>query len=394
MPTSEEIVQWLSNNNALCLGDLIESPPLENDNPDDFFRVDWDKLFPAKSQRGNNNFDWEFNDLDWDLSLDDLDQAFFGEISGALYLGAPQPNETDIQLSWDTLAWYQPMHFFGNKWGIFITEEGIRKIAVQVARFMPSGTRISPFLVKALIRAGFTALFLHEQFHHKIESFGIRLHVIEKTSRYLPYKRNVYRKTLGTDDNLEEALANADAFRMVKTAPYSRCLGKTVGNALQKYLEWHFPFDPPGYRMASHYLTKPRFNRAMNLLQSQVQDANLHPRGPHWDWELANRLHESFFKVDDGLPLKVVKPGLGVRPLLPVLPYRSISSREMIRVAENEGYTIINGAGKGSHVRMGKTGCRSLTIPGNCRDLSPGVTKSTLKVLGKTLNDIPSLLNP
>ena len=393
MMTTEKIVEWLSNNNALCLGELTESPPRENYSPDDSFLVDWDKLFPKKSQRGNNNFDWEFNDLDWDLSLDDLDQAFFGEISEALNLDPPQLDETDKPLNWDILAWYQPIHFFGDKWGIFITEEGIRKIAVQVARFMPSGTMISPFLVKALIRAGFTALFLHEQFHHKIESFGIRLHVIEKTSRYLPYERNVYRKTFGMDDNLEEALANADAFRRLKTAPYSRCLGKTVGNALQKYLKWHFPFDLPGYRMASLYLTKAKFNRAMNLLQSQVQEANLHPGIPYWDWELANRLYQSFFKVTDHL-WTVVKPGSRVRPLLPVLPYRSISSREMIKVAENEGYTIINGAGKGSHVRMGKTGCRSLTIPGNCRDLSPGVTKSTLKVLGKTLNDIPSLLNP
>ena len=58
----------------------------------------------------------------------------------------------------------------------------------------------------------------------------------------------------------------------------------------------------------------------------------------------------------------------------------------MIGVAENEGYTIINGAGKGSHVRMGKTGCRSLTIPGTCRDLSPGLNNRQEEVFKWILN--------
>lgn len=381
MATPEEIVFWLENNNSINIEvGLTDLPQITNSN-DIKYRVNWDLLFP--SQTNNNN-------IFWDLDLNEIDQEFLNDISRSLESSSPQANEKGEPLEWDVLAWYQPMHFFGNDWGIFITEEGIRRIAIGVARFMPAGTPLSSDLVKKLILAGFTALFLHEQFHHKIESFGIRLHVIEKISRYLPYKKNVYRPTLGTDDNLEEALANADAFLRITNLPYSEFLGNQVGMALKKYLEWNFPFDPPGYRKAVNYLTKYKFNNALNILQSQIQEAKLAPGAPSSDWKLANRLHQSYFKVSDYL-WTVVKPGYR-RPLLPISPYKSISTREMIKVAENHGYTIKKNAGKGSHVRMEKHGFPSLTIPGNCRDLSVKVTKSTLKTLGKTLNDIPDLI--
>jgi hypothetical protein len=193
------------------------------------------------------------------------------------------------------------MHFFGHDWGIFIRRDCIRENSILVARFLPKGTPFTPTLLKALMRAGFAALFLHEQFHHKIESLGIRLHVVERSSRYGPYQKVVYRPTYGTDDNLEEALANADAYLRTQTSPYSVWMGKTVVSALQAYLRWRYPFDPPGYRKAVKYLTNGKLNRAVDLLHGQVQEALKKPVRPSEEWEVATRLHQSLFKVTDHL---------------------------------------------------------------------------------------------
>ncbi|MBK7975403.1 MAG: type II toxin-antitoxin system HicA family toxin [Deltaproteobacteria bacterium] len=64
----------------------------------------------------------------------------------------------------------------------------------------------------------------------------------------------------------------------------------------------------------------------------------------------------------------------------------------MQKLAEQFGYAVKPGAGKGSHIRMEKPGAHPVTIPSNRESLSPGVLKSTLASLGGyRLADIPTL---
>jgi predicted RNA binding protein YcfA (HicA-like mRNA interferase family) len=397
MATPERIVEWLFEHDALHLGD---SPWRTVSESEDVFLIDWKRLFPSERSGDRGQHDWDVFGDDWqygqEVAPDHDAEEFVSRVRDALEGERPSENEgPDIaeRLGWDTCAWYQPMHFFGHDWGIFIRRDCIRENAIQVARFLPKGTPFSTTLLKALIRAGFSALFLHEQFHHKIESLDIRLHVVERSCRYLPYQKSVYRPTYGTDDNFEEALANADAFLRAKTSPYSTWMGKTVNSALQAYLEWRYPFDPPGYRKAPRYLTNAKLNRAVDLLHGQVQEALLKPKRASQEWEVATRLHQSLFKVTDHL-WEVVPRGYP-RPMLPgAAPYPSISTRQLVRLAEKQGWVVKDGAGKGSHVRMERPGSPSLTIPGERRDLSPSVVKTALKAFGGyKLNDLSALLH-
>jgi len=397
MATSQQIVNWLQQQDSIRFGESPWRTVTENE---DVHLVDWKRLFPSQrpDDRGQNDWDvfgdeWEFG---FETGANDESTQFVTRIRNALDEQRPTDEKgTDFAegLNWDTCAWYQPMHFFGHDWGIFIRQSGVWDHAIQVARFMPPGTAFSSSLLKALVRAGFAALFLHEQFHHKVESLGIRLHVVERKSRYLPYVQSVYRPTYLTDDNLEEALANADAYLRLQTSPYSTWMGKNVVNALQQFLRWRLPLDPPGYRKAMNYLTNAKLNRGVDRLHGQVQEALLKPTRASDEWEVATRLHQSLFKVTDHL-WEVVPRG-STRPVLPgAAPYPSVSSRQMIKLAEKYGWSVKEGAGKGSHVRLERSGKPPLTIPGNRRDVSPGVANSVLKAINPSfrLNDLPMLL--
>src|SRR5262249_22577883 len=162
--------------------------------------------------------------------------------------GAP---ERAPQLEWDICGWYQPIHFFGYDWGIFIKEECVKRAALMIARFVSRAViHSAPPLAwfKALYRAAVYVYYLHEQYHHKIECLGFRLHVVQQRSAFLPYYRHVYAATKGTDDHLEEALANADCYLRLSTDPYAFWITPHVVRATKAYLEWQFPQDPPGYR--------------------------------------------------------------------------------------------------------------------------------------------------
>jgi predicted RNA binding protein YcfA (HicA-like mRNA interferase family) len=398
MATADEIVDWLHEHKAIRSG---ESSWTTISDDEDVVLIDWKRMFPSERPLGRGNYDWKIDGDDWDsteqLIPDARTDTFDTEIRDAIESDPPSERdgrETAEALGWDTCAWYQPMHFFGHDWGIFIRRDCIRKNTILIARFLPKGTPFSFALRKALTRGGFAALFLHEQFHHKIESLGIRLHVVEQSSRYLRYEDKVYRATYGSNDNLEEALANADAFLRVNTHPYSTWMGTTVVSALRDYLYWRYPYDPPGYQKAVEYLGINAFDNGVDLLHGQVQEAVLKPVRRVEDWAVATRLHQSLFKVSDHL--WEVVPKKNPKPILPtVKPHKSISSRELVKLAKRLGWQIKDDAGKGSHIFMEKLNGPSLTIPGNRRDVSPGVLKSTLKALNPTyrLRDLPTLLN-
>lgn len=392
MPLIDQAVTFLKDNNALELGG---SPWPTHEEGEEVLLIDWERLAPPRLEdRDLNNESPYESDWGWRLPISSEDES---QLRDALGRGSPiVPNngQVDVQ-QWDIDAWYQPIHFFGYDWGIFIRDMAVRRTAFMIARFVPhSALSMIPLkeLWKVLIRASLYSYFLHEHYHHKVECLGFRLHVAQRVSSYLPYKRNVYAATRNTDDQLEEALANADCYRRLRTRPYSMWLTQDVVEAVRAYLLWQFQFAPPGYRMAGNYISNPGFGRGENILQTQVREASLTPAQPSRDWNLAPRMTQSFFPVTSNIWTVVTKGSSTLLPTKPIAPIRTLSTSDAIKLLSKVGYRLVHG-GKGSHVKLEKSGVRPMILRGNCSELSPGNAKNVLRVLGDyNLHDLQGLL--
>lgn len=292
-----------------------KSPWLSWDGKEPRQHVSWGEIFPSRRPRRRGDLDdvvplMEDDGEDrWHAPLSQDIEGRVREVVGRRPEERPFPEEQNSNLPererklsvWDRCAWYQPMHFFGNDWGIYIRRRCIFHRMEETARFLPAGTPITPALLTALYRGAFASFFLHEQFHHKVESLGIRLHVIQRRSAYQAYKAVVYRPTWGTDDNLEEALATADSYQRLGDDPYGPWIGKLVLDALWEYYEWSVPGNPPGYRRAARYFDWAAFDQAEDQLQAQFDEATLKPTRNPRDWYFATRMMQSMFKVTDRL---------------------------------------------------------------------------------------------
>ena len=361
--------------------------------------VDYERLFPPKMGQDGND-DWDLYGDQWDVQDEELENdiikaAMAGVYSGEdIFRGESPDWPSDITRTgsgiWDTCAWYQPIHFFGYDWGIFIREDCLKTNAIRIASYLqldrPPKNR--SLLAKAVLRASFITFFLHEHYHHKVESLGFRMHVIQGTSAYLPYKRKIYRKTLKTDDCIEEGLANASAYRRLASSPYNNFVGDSVRRAAREYLKWSFRYDPPGYRLASNLLGAG-FTQTENLLKGQVKESQLKPKQSRDDWENSPDIMRPFFRVDQNIYTVVSK---GKRSILPTTTDpKSCSTQAMTKIYEGRGYKAVPG-GKGSHVKLKKPGSKTMILPGNRKDLSCGVIKEALKAIGSKPSALPELL--
>lgn len=370
MNSSSDIVRFLSREDQLRLGD---SPRGDVDRGDyDFFPVDWGTLL---------NDEW----------MPQVDDGELDDLAGTIGTAWSRPGRAGSESSWgwDICAWYQPIHFFGHEWGIFVREECIRSLVFRIAESLDTNAISVPLqsLYRDLIRAAFFCYFLHEQFHHKVESFGIRLLVVEKSGRYLPYMSSVYGPTFGTDDNSEEALANADAFRRLNTQPYRRILGSVMLEATRDAFQEAIESSPPGYRLAVEYFPDAQYAAGEYELQASVQQATVSPTESA-RFMFAPRLVQSFFSIRDNI-YTVVPPNQ--RPMLPVrgvAPIRTVSTRAVKKYLKALGYREVQG-GKGSHIKMKKDGFPTLILPARRDHISPGIARNIADALG--LNGLDGL---
>jgi predicted RNA binding protein YcfA (HicA-like mRNA interferase family) len=281
-------------------------------------------------------------------------------------------------------AWYCPLHFYGHGWGIYIREECILAAALDIARFI-NWKRLSEVSSQEqesrLLRAAFYVFFLHEQFHHKVESLGFRLLVSTGGDRYRPYKNNIYRPSLGTPFCLEESLANADSYLRLSERRYSKRLSPPVSQGLRNYLKDSFPRQAPGYAEAIHYLNSDRFQDTLNDLQSMVRDCDL-PARSSAGWSIAPGMTTALMNIESDLYVVLPK---GARPLfrpLVVDPGHTVSTDEMVKALEKHwGYELVAG-GKGSHVKLKKNGANNIHLKGAQKTLSPGLVRQVLRELG------------
>ena len=316
MPTEADIVSFLQEYQLTQRG---ESPwPSLNSQDLDALPLNWTVLFPRHRSLVEGNNDWDVYDDNWEP---EFEQEFMSGLEEALSLGPPADRELDGMAEsnrWDTCAWYQPIHYFGPDWCICIRQDCILAQALRIARFLPKPARPSVGLARALVRASTYAYFLHEQYHHKVESLAIRLEVIERRPIYTSYDNKVYLPARGTDDQLEEALANASIYRRLPTDPYERWISEPIVEATLQYLLATFPHEPRGYRKAVNYLGVTSFEAGENRLHGRVHEATSHPVQPATDWAIATRLMQSLFKVTDKIWVLVTPGG---RPILPSQPW-------------------------------------------------------------------------
>lgn len=280
------------------------------------------------------------------------------------------PPPTDI----DALAWYLPIHYYGPEWGIYLREDAIETFAGHIWDRLRQRTGSSQELRQVWQAAAFT-LYLHEAFHHKMESFAIRLEMARLQRTYIPYFENVYRASRGTNHQLEEIIATYEMYRRLSETTYKNKLSREVRNATLRFLEQFIPTLPPSYRLG---LTGNP-SEQLNNLCSQISEASLTPGRPADDWKLTPNMTRSIFNRTTVVYVLIPKkrqPGGGGGAALLGLDRRSVD-RFLTRQA---GYSVNTRAGKGGHIKYVHETKPMVILP-SARELSRPVIKSISSTL-------------
>ena len=383
MPDLARILDLLDRDDALELHEPLEGEVWpEIDEGEEVLEVDYGRLFPTRRPTDRGQQDFEVFGDEWDLTEDQA-SAILDQDSTPM--GRAEPPE------WDVWAWYQPIHFFGTDWGIFVKEAGLVECARRVAAFVPrvaTSWRGPSLLAKAGLRSAFVALFLHEQYHHKTESLALRMHVVERRPIYPAYHRNVYRVTAGTKDQIEEGLANADSWYRTGDDPYKMWTGRIVTASARQYLENSFAYAPPGYANAVRLLVKPDFEDEQQGLFTEVQERLSPKRHTPSEFGIATHLNHSLFRVTQRI--WTVVP-IGTQTILPTHPaVAPLATKKLERFIKREGWTEVPGAGKGSHRKFRDSYGRMVVLP-DSKDVSLTVLRSTADALGLSMHELSAL---
>ena len=197
MTKIDQIISVLDDDNSLALGESPWDRKVDHESFE-IRQVDWGKLFPgSRPMDRDRDTDWEVYGDRWDIN-----EAVVAEIfDEPLDIDASAPED------WDVCAWYNPIHFHGYDWGIFIKEECLKRLAGKLyVETKIIAASLNPMqremLAKGLLRTAFSIFYHHELYHHKTECLGFRLHAVQRRSSYLPYFNNVYKAAAGTDSQI------------------------------------------------------------------------------------------------------------------------------------------------------------------------------------------------
>ena len=369
--TTGEIVDTLDRLRVLELAG--DSPWPDLGDGDDAFPVDWgavetetdarlEAIAPTDDERGRR----------WD--------RVEGELRSRVRPGGGTPPPVLV----DALAWYQPIHYFGHAWGIYIRETAVFELAAYLLEAMPEGRRFDPDVVLGAVRTGLGVLYLHEAFHHRMESFAIGIETVEQTKIYCPYHDRVFKplRAQGSDDLLEEALATAESYRRLREDVYRRSIPADLRKAARRQLSTWFASLPPGYRRAGVFLSDGPFESALHQLCCQIDEAAIFPDRTPTEWRLASQMLRSIFNYK--ATTWVVVP-IGQEPLVPwfgrdEIAALSVSTRDLVKALQAKyGYELVAG---GKHQKLVKPGMPTIPIPSNREALSYPVLKSVANALG------------
>jgi len=196
----------------------------------------------------------------------------------------------------DALAWYCPFHRFArNSWGIYIPDASVSYLALKV--FNDPQTRLPKrALADPLSYAlAFRLLFLHEFFHFVTEISASAIEFIKGAPCYEDYFAHEYCMPVDYDEPLEEALANAFAFRgtmkeitlRARKGRFNRQAGTRSAKNLPNSPAWRknaigkmkafMSSQPSGYSSFPEYLAPDAFSAGAGRLAAAI-DQRSRPR--------------------------------------------------------------------------------------------------------------------
>jgi hypothetical protein len=280
------------------------------------------------------------------------------------------------QDGFEAIAWFQPFHVWSEEsWGIYIDAAKLDDLALTISSESRNIRFYTP--LEYCAQLAFGLIYSHEFFHARVEASLSWLEVNTLGSKYLRYTDNVYKHFSGTDDWLEESLANWSSWNWhQKFVHASAASSKLDCDKLNQLVESLLDLSPPGYNnwRCGHHQSSWR------LLTTQMvsgKAAISHGRLLPLESLLAENLPYDLQKSD--IPIFFVGNGtiadrLQAHPAVLNVPTR----KELERALRYFSYVVKGNEGKGSHQKWVGPDNRPFTLPK--RDpVSRGVFKTFLE---------------
>ena len=164
----------------------------------------------------------------------------------------------------EALAWYRSFHWNPPyKWGIYMVDKGIyyvaRNVFGKIKQVSPQGRRYNTL---DFVQQSFRLLFLHEFFHYitDIAASILEIGSLSTHPYYSEYVKNVYMCPRNKNEPIEEAMANAFAFKKFR--------GANIRQQLRSFMK----NQPAGYSAFEQYIRKRDFIYGRRKLGTLIRD--------------------------------------------------------------------------------------------------------------------------
>lgn len=281
------------------------------------------------------------------------------------------------------LAWYQPLTYYHETAGIYITDYGIWTYLNGIrARYLELNEQQlfkTPLEIDSnqLILAAIEALLAHETFHHDVEWFALKQGATHSHHWIYPdYDAHVYKMS----DPLEEALATARMQLHFTSKPVREIFGESYSAEILNYLHDEVASLPRGYSNANLYNQRKTFEQGRRELAASINQTSIHPRFlksmPHFGIQkgpLSDYFRENVILVPWETSGGVALPPDSMAFTLP--------SRDIKKLLKSRGYWETE-LGKGSHRVWKHKTEHAITLPGRGDFEGNQVLKNVCKSLG------------
>jgi len=274
----------------------------------------------------------------------------------------------------DAYAFYMPYHlYYPHWWGIYLIAERV----IELAQELRDATRPKITWDEAF-RATRLYLFKHEYFHQKAETFSAKLEVTHRERMYLEGQLPFYVRTFGTDNCIEEALAEAYAIREVERILRNWKWRAPARNAYMKALKHFVSQSGPGYQLGVEYADQDLFGLKQATFAEEIRHEALGmQKMPPGIWDMFNNAFRGVGTIKSRVNYIVhANSWLSERLGLQVqrIDYQGLK-RKLKKVCRCE----IDRNGKGSHEIWRTPRGQTFPVPRHPGDLKPGTLSSIVK---------------